>query len=77
MDQWELKRGHWKRMRWLWLALSIFGSLRPNLALRMVMVEVSPIEDRDKFRNIKGFTTDSGKPVSAIRSHPSASALHP
>jgi hypothetical protein len=25
MDKWELKRGHWRRMRWLWLALSLLG----------------------------------------------------
>jgi hypothetical protein len=33
MDQWELKRGHWKRMRWLWLALSIFGMLSTPSAI--------------------------------------------
>ena len=25
MDQWKLQRGHWSRMRWLWLAFSLLG----------------------------------------------------
>ncbi|MCU1222547.1 MAG: hypothetical protein JWQ42_640 [Edaphobacter sp.] len=33
MDQWELKRGHWRRMRWLWLASSILGVLSTPSAM--------------------------------------------
>jgi len=33
MDQWELKRGKWRRMRWLWLAFSLFGLISTPSAL--------------------------------------------
>jgi hypothetical protein len=33
MDPWELKRGSWKRLRWLWLVLAVFGCLATPAAI--------------------------------------------
>jgi hypothetical protein len=33
MDPWELQRGSWKRLRWLWLALAVLGCLATLAAI--------------------------------------------